>query len=105
MVSFQEFSDFVREVTGYKKAISPDTDIAHDLGVAGMDGEQFAEALLDKYGVKLTDDEILQHFGEERAMTPWHLVIWLLGKAERLKPLTVGELHNRICSKEQGQDP
>ncbi|GLH82138.1 hypothetical protein SSBR45G_70470 [Bradyrhizobium sp. SSBR45G] len=102
MVSFQEFSRFVRHVTRYGKPISPETDVVHDLGVAGADGEDFARALLETYGLRLTRDEILQHFGEERAMTPWHLLIWLWDQAERLKPLTVRELYDRIIEMEQG---
>ena len=97
MTSFQEFGDFVRRATGYKNAVSRETDIVHHIGVAGIDGENLAKALLDTYGIELTRKEILQHFGEERAMTPWYLVLWLLGKAERLKPLTVGELYDRIA--------
>ncbi|CAL75316.1 conserved hypothetical protein [Bradyrhizobium sp. ORS 278] len=101
MVTFQEFSTFIRHVTRYGKSISPDTDVVHDLGVAGADGEDFARALFDRYGLLLTRDEILQHFGEERAMTPWQLVIWLCDQAERLKPLTVKELYDRVVDIER----
>ncbi|CCD93825.1 conserved hypothetical protein, (Acyl carrier protein) [Bradyrhizobium sp. ORS 375] len=102
MVSFEEFSDFIRDVTNYTKSISPETDVVHDLGVAGADGGDFARALQDTYGLRLTDDEIAQHFGQERAMTPWHLLIWLWDQADRLKPLTVKELYERIGDIERG---
>jgi hypothetical protein len=104
MVTFEEFSEFVRRETRYKKSISPETDLGHDLGIAGIDGENFAQALVAAYGIRLTDKEILDHFGEERAMTPWGLVIWLLGRAEPLKPLTVGELYDRVRSRAGPRD-
>jgi hypothetical protein len=98
MVSFDEFCDFIKRITRSKARITTETDIVHDLGVAGIDGQNLASALHEAYGVEMTRDEILQHFGEERAMTPWHLVLWLLGKAPPLKPLLVGELYDRVAS-------
>jgi hypothetical protein len=96
MVSFDEFSDFVREVTRYKRPISRNTDVVHDLGVAGIDGDRFAAALAEVYGLRLTDDECHRHFGDERAMTPWHLVMWLIGRGPRAEPLLVGDLFDRV---------
>ncbi|CCE01679.1 DUF1493 family protein [Bradyrhizobium sp. STM 3809] len=101
MVPLPEFCTFVRHVTRSGKPISPETDLVHDLGVAGADGEDFARALFERYGLRLTRDEIVRHFGEERAMTPWHLLIWLCDQAERLEPLTVQDLYDRISRMEQ----
>jgi 2-succinyl-5-enolpyruvyl-6-hydroxy-3-cyclohexene-1-carboxylate synthase len=96
MASFEEFSDFVRDVTRYKRPISRETDIVYDLGVAGIDGERLAAALAQAYGLRLTDDECYRHFGDERAMTPWHLVMWLIGRGPRAEPLLVGDLFDRV---------
>ena len=100
MVSFEEFAQFIRETTKYKKPIGPETDLVYDIGLAGIIGEDFAAALANTYGFELTEDEITAHFGDEVGISPWHHVLWLLGKMERLKPLLVGDLHSRILAKE-----
>lgn len=96
-VSFEEFCRFVAEQTGFRREIARTTDIGHDLGVAGIDGENFADALFRTYGLKLDDDEVARHFGPEQAATPWSLLMWFMGRYERLPPLTVGEVYDRIC--------
>ena len=95
-VEFDEFAACVQRIIGYGRPLLPETDLVHDVRLAGLDGEQLIDELKNEYGLAFTEDEVLQHFGEERAPTPWSLWLWLTGRLKPLPPLRMIDLYERI---------
>lgn len=100
---FAEFALFVQAASGTSNEVRPETDLVHDLGIAGIDGQRFAQALQQRYGLRLSDDEIIATFGPEQAITPWQLFLWLFGRAKWGRPLLAGDLYNRIVRIGEGK--
>jgi hypothetical protein len=98
MLEFDEFAASVRRITGLRVPLLPETDIVHDIGLAGADGEELIDGLKNQYGLEFTEDEVLQHFGEERAATPWSLWLRFTGRMTPLKPLRMIDLYQRVSS-------
>lgn len=96
VIPFQDLSELVLRHTGYNKPITRSTDLIHDIGLAGYEGELFMNAIRSSFGYSMHEEDIYSRFGDEQAMTPLCLVRWVVGSVTPLPPFTVGELHDLI---------
>jgi hypothetical protein len=97
---FNKVRDFtVSELWPIKCKITPDTRIAHDFGVAGLDGYDYMEAFSKKFDVDLTDFNWGYYFGPEQGISPISLILYLYLKIRgnrenscNLPSITIGHL-------------
>jgi hypothetical protein len=109
--SFDEFVAFLREWgrVSRKKIISPETQFEADLGITGDDGCELLEATEKRFQVRLSSDErgCRDTFGlgfneflfhsEGLRFGPPPLITLFGTTHEKVRPLTVGELHRAVC--------
>lgn len=75
-VTFEEIAAFVAMALHYKKErITPETRLGRDLGLDGIEAEEFFEAFQEKFDVDLSVLQWDRHFGPEAPFLPW-LLLW-----------------------------
>jgi len=90
---FNRILTFVYSETGTRKQLSGNTDIERDLGVTGIDAEEFMFKFQQEFDVDLSNFRFDRYFGPEGA-DPIGLIKTLLGMGEKRDPLTIGHLFN-----------
>lgn len=90
---------WLREELSLRKSreINLETEINHELGVAGDDGDRLMLAFARRFDVDVSRFPSGQYFGGEAAINPisllWMLGRWAAGKrASPLEPLTIRDL-------------
>src|SRR5687768_1825392 len=77
-VTFEDIKSFTATELGLRhKAITEQTAVAHDLGVAGHDGKEFMEAYASTFRVELGALDWQDYFGAEAGGNPLGLVGYL----------------------------
>ncbi|MBV2090282.1 MAG: DUF1493 family protein [Candidatus Thiodiazotropha sp. (ex Ctena orbiculata)] len=101
-VTFEHVKDFaIRELWQIKGEISPNTRLAHDFGIAGLDGLEFIEAFSKEFNVKIDGFDWVYYFGPEESVSLISLANYLYEKVQGneevscdLSPITLGHLVN-----------
>lgn len=80
-----------------KAAITASTRVNYDLGVAGDDGSDLIEAFGKQFGVDTSEVPLAQYFGDETALNPFWIFVYLVRKIggksmHSLQPLYVADL-------------
>lgn len=104
-VTFEHVKEFaIRELWQIKGEISPNTRLAHDFGIAGLDGLEFIEAFSKEFNVKIDGFDWGYYFGPEKGVSLISLAKYLYEKVRGneevscdLPPITLGHLVN--CAK------
>ncbi|MCG7868292.1 MAG: DUF1493 family protein [Candidatus Thiodiazotropha taylori] len=99
-VTFEQVKEFtIRELWQIKKEITPNTRLAHDFGIVGLDGMEFIEAFSKEFNVKLEGFDWSYYFGLEEGVSLISLAKYLYekirGKEEMscdLPSITLGHL-------------
>ncbi|MDP2769369.1 MAG: DUF1493 family protein [Giesbergeria sp.] len=111
-VTLAEVIACIRESQGIKEAkpISDATLLERDLGITGDDGDELLEALQKRFSVSFTgsDGTLREAFGLEKDEYLFHsegfslflMIANLFGfSIEKVKPLTVAQLHHVILDR------
>jgi hypothetical protein len=85
---YNRIVDFVSSETRTRKHLSGNTDIEKDLGVTGIDAEEFMRNFQREFEVDLSNFRFDRYFGGEGA-NPILLIMSLLGKGKVRDPLTI----------------
>jgi hypothetical protein len=65
-VTFEEVKAFtLRELWDLPNGLAEQTSLAHDFGIAGLDGKEFMENYATRFGVSLEGFDWIVHFGPE----------------------------------------
>lgn len=65
-VTFEEIRAFtLAELWELPIEVTPKTALAHDFGIAGLDGKEFMEKYAARFGVSLDDFDWVEYFGPE----------------------------------------
>ncbi|MEW8053191.1 MAG: DUF1493 family protein [Candidatus Thiodiazotropha sp.] len=99
-VTFEQVKEFtIRELWEIKKEITPNTRLAHDFGIVGLDGMEFIEAFAKEFNVKLDGFDWGYYFGPEEGVSLISLAKYLYEKIRGndemscdLPPITLGHL-------------
>lgn len=88
-VTFEEVKAFtLRELWDVPNGLTEQTTLAHDLGVAGLDGKEFMEKYAVRFGVSLDGFDWIVYFGPEGLGigAPLGLVAYLRRRYVQRKP-------------------
>lgn len=103
-VTFEEVRAFtLSELWELPTEVTEQTALAHDFGVAGLDGKEFMEKFATQFGVRLDDFDWVEYFGAEglSPIFPIGLAVYLWQRyvqrvpardLEGLPELTLGHL-------------
>ena len=87
IASFDDIKSFTASELGLAStSITEHTALAHDLGVAGLDGKEFMEAYASNFRVELGAFDWLEYFGAEAGGNPLGLVGYLYKRFVRGVP-------------------
>lgn len=101
--TFDQIKAFaIAELGTLDRPITERTDLAHDFGIAGLDGKDFMEAYAQCFDVDLGDFDWIEHFGAEGSSGGpfsllrllWQRVVHRIPSREldKLPDLTLGHL-------------
>lgn len=84
--TFEEICAFTREeLWDILGGLTEQTALAHDLGVAGLDGKEFMEKYAARFGVSLVGFDWVQYFGPE-ASNPLGFLLYIYRRLIRRVP-------------------